>query len=282
MTMLATLAAVSTLGAFNGPIFALDLFMNDPKAGWQATGYPEYMQHSAANYTNVVGMSFIQPADLMNATYDLPPKVGAAVKQIRKQGVVVQLLVGGEISKGWSELYANPQQAAKKAIEIMKKYDCGIEIDDEAGGDAKALVTFLKLCAAGKPAGTHLSIDVSGTPGGVQVETVKGALDVLDWINLMVSTPIYDQGNSVGYAHDAGFPYDKIIVAYFAGTWVKNCDTIGSATNVGDTAAGLKLVSAHNLKGLSIWAVGGASYGGCGTTSAPGFAQAMKALGAHN
>merc|ERR1712164_92632 len=59
--------------SFDGPIFELDLFVNDPHKGWQPTGFPKYLQHSAANYTNVAGISFIQPADLMNDSYDLPP-----------------------------------------------------------------------------------------------------------------------------------------------------------------------------------------------------------------
>jgi hypothetical protein len=32
------------------PVFQLDLFVNDPGDGWQADGFPEYMEHSAAKY----------------------------------------------------------------------------------------------------------------------------------------------------------------------------------------------------------------------------------------
>ena len=111
--------------------------MNDPKDGWQETGFPPYLQHDAAKYMNVAGISFIQPADLMNDAYDLPPQVANAVKILRSQGVQVQLLIGGQVSRGWDELQANPQKASSKAIELMKKYDCGMQIDNEAGGDAK-------------------------------------------------------------------------------------------------------------------------------------------------
>lgn len=48
----------------------------------------------------------------------------------------MQLLVGGEVSQGWSDLQANPEKAAAKAVSLMTKYQCGIEVDDEAGGDA--------------------------------------------------------------------------------------------------------------------------------------------------
>jgi hypothetical protein len=157
-----------------------------PSQGWQPEGFPEYLQHSAANYTNVAGISFIQPEDLMDASYDLPTEVGNAVRMLRRQGVAVQLLVGGEVSQGWSQLQANPEKAAANAITLMKKYDCGIELDDEAGGNATALVKFLQLCAAGKPNGTHLSMDVAGTPSGVQRGVFQGAMDQLDWVNLMV------------------------------------------------------------------------------------------------
>lgn len=68
--------------------------MNDPNNGWQATGFPPYLLQDAAKYMNVAGISFIQPADLVNDSYDLPPEVGNAVQVLRKQGVEVQLLVG--------------------------------------------------------------------------------------------------------------------------------------------------------------------------------------------
>ena len=196
-----------------GPIFELDLFVNDPAKGWQPSGWPAYLQHSAANYTNVAGISFIQPADLMNQSYELPSEVAAAVTSLRKQGVAVQLLVGGEISKGWSELSTNPEQAAAKAIALMKKYDCGIEVDCEGGGASiSGLVKFIQLCYAGKPSGVHLSMDVAGTPKGVQKGVIAGAIQWLDWVNSMVSAPAYDQGNSVHYSHADGVPYDKITV----------------------------------------------------------------------
>jgi hypothetical protein len=98
----------------------VDLLVNDPTKGFQEEGFPEYLQTSAAKYTNVAGVSFLQPSELMDANYDLPAKVGWVVQTLRKQGVAVQLLVGGEISRGWSELTANPKQAAKKAIEVRE------------------------------------------------------------------------------------------------------------------------------------------------------------------
>ena len=128
--MLLCLSLFST-ATFNGSIFELDLFINDPNKGWQPSGWTDYLQHRAAEYTNVAGISFIQPADLMNDAYDLPTQVAAAVATLRSQGVAAQLLVGGEVSKGWSELTANPDKAAAKAVELMKKHDCGIELDCE-------------------------------------------------------------------------------------------------------------------------------------------------------
>ena len=86
-------------------------------------------------------MSFIQPSDLLDTNYDLPANVSHAVQVLRTQGVTVQLLVGGELSHGWSQLASQPEAAAKKAIALMKKHDCGIEVDDEAGGDASGLVS---------------------------------------------------------------------------------------------------------------------------------------------
>lgn len=251
----------------------MDLFINDPNNGWQPTGWPDYLQHSAANYTNVAGISFIQPADLMNDAYDLPAEVAAAVATLRKQGVIAQLLVGGEVSHGWPSLIANPQKAAAKAIELMKKHDCGIEIDCEAGGDSAGLVKFLELCYAGKPNGTKLSMDVAGTPKGIQRGVIQGGIQWLDWVNLMVSAPAYDQDNSVAYGHADGVPYNKLTVAYYAGTWVDNCNSIGSGA--GTLGAGFELFDRYGLKGLSIWAVGGASYSGCSTTDAKGFSAAL-------
>mmetsp|Transcript_117861 Transcript_117861/g.184173 ORF Transcript_117861/g.184173 Transcript_117861/m.184173 type:complete len:199 (-) Transcript_117861:1362-1958(-) len=61
-------------------VFELDLFVNDPSKGWQADGFPQYLQESAAKYMNVAGISFIQPSNLMDNTYDLPDKVGNAVQ----------------------------------------------------------------------------------------------------------------------------------------------------------------------------------------------------------
>lgn len=273
----ATLAA--TVVAFTGPVFELDLFINDPAKGYQPTGFPDYLQHSAKNYTNVAGVSFVQPADLMNDAYDLPAEVAAAVKTLRAQGVAVQLLVGGEISQGWPDLQANPAKAANNAIRLMKAHDVGLEVDNEAGGNADGVIQFLKLCAAGKPADVHLSMDINGTPGADQVAVAKGAADVLEWINLMVSNPAYDQTNSVNFAIKDGIPAEKLTVAYYAGTWVNNCNDMGSASSPGDLAAGVALVKKMGLKGASVWAVGGASYGNCKTDSAPGFAQTMKALG---
>jgi hypothetical protein len=160
----------------------------------------------------------------------------------------------------------------------MNRYDCGIEVDDEAGGNASGLVEFVQLCALGKPNGTYISIDVAGTPGGVQRTCLEQAIDSLDWVNLMVSAPAYDQTNSVNFAHVlAKVPYNKITVAYYAGTWVDNCNTIGSGP--GTLGAGLQLFHKFRLKGLSIWAVmKGGSYNGCGNTSAAGFAATLDAL----
>merc|ERR1711976_787045 len=45
--------------------------------------------------------------------------------------------------------------------------------------------------------------------------------------------------------------------------------------------AGLALFKKYGLKGLSIWAVGGMSYHNCKTDDAPGFSEAVQALGAH-
>ena len=72
-------------------------------------------------------------------------------------------------------------------------------------------------------------MDVAGTPTGVQRGVIAGAIQWLDWVNSMVSAPAYDQGNSVHYSHVDGVPYDKITVAYYAGTWVNNCNAIGGA-----------------------------------------------------
>eukprot|EP00966_Prymnesium_polylepis_P159454 3685030-Prymnesium_polylepis.1 len=72
----------------------------------------------------------------------------------------------------------------------------------------------------------------------------------------MVSAPAYDQTNSVNFAHSDGMPYDKLTVAYYAGTWVNNCNAIGSGA--GTVGAGLALFKQFGLKGLSIWAVRGA------------------------
>jgi len=271
-------AAMSPNALINAtaPIFQLDLFINDPNKGWQPSGFPEYLQHSAANYTNCAGISFIQPADLMNTSYDLPSQVANAVRLLRQQGVAVQLLLGGELSRGWGQLEANPEQAAAKAVALMTRHDCGIEIDNEAGGDATGLIKFIELCDAGKPSGVHLSMDVAGTPNGIQKAVIASAIDRLDWVNLMVSAPAYDQGLSVGYGHTDGVPYNKLMVAYYAGTWVDNCNSIGSGS--GSIGAGIKLFDQYGLKGLSIWAVGGASYSGCSTTDAKGFSAALTRL----
>jgi len=228
---------------------------------------------------NVAGISFIQPNDLMDSSYDLPEKVANAVQVLRKQGVAVQLLVGGQISSGWNQLQANPEKAAANAIALMKKYDCGIEVDNEAGGDAAGLIKFIQLCYAGRPNGTHMSMDVAGTPSGPQRAVIQGAIASLDWVNLMVSNPGYDQENSVKFGHQYGVPFEKLTVAYYAGTWVDNCNKMDSG--VGGTRAGLALFKKYGLKGLSIWAVGGMSYHNCKTDDAPGFSQAVTALGAH-
>jgi hypothetical protein len=68
-----------------------------------------------------------------------------------------------------------------------------------------------------------------------------------------VSAPAYDQSNSINFAHLDGLPYNKITVAYYAGTWVNNCNVIGSGA--GTVGAGLALHQKYGLKGLSIWAV---------------------------
>mmetsp|Transcript_48299 Transcript_48299/g.59397 ORF Transcript_48299/g.59397 Transcript_48299/m.59397 type:complete len:286 (+) Transcript_48299:40-897(+) len=265
-----------------GPIFELDLFVNDPNSGWQSSGFPSYLQTSASKYTNVAGISFIQPSDLMNTSYDLPYNVGNAVKSLVSQGVTVQILIGGEISTGWPELESNPTQAANKALEIMHKYGCGMEIDNEAGGNAQGVISFIQKIAASKPNGTYISMDVNGTPTGAQKSVISGAINDIDWVNLMVSSPAYNQENSVKFANADGVPYNKITIAYYAGTWVNNCNTIGSTSNYGDTANGIEIVNKYGCRGLSIWSVGGASYGGCSTTDAPGFSEAMKDLGASN
>merc|ERR1719345_52829 len=96
----------------------------------------------------------------------------------------------------------------------------------------------------------------------------------------MVSNPGYDQDNSVKFGNQYGVPFEKLTVAYYAGTWVNNCNTMDSG--VGGTGAGKKLFDKYHLKGLSIWAVGGMSYTNCKTDDAPGFSEAMVKLGAHH
>jgi hypothetical protein len=265
------------------PIFQVDLFMNDPNDGWQATGFPPYLLHDAAKYMNVAGISFIQPEDLVNDSYDLPQEVGTAVQVLRGQGVEVQLLVGGQISRGWSDLQANPGQAASNAIRLMHKYSCGIQVDNEAGGDSAGTIEFIKLCHEGKPGGVFLSMDVGGTPSGFQQAVFNGAMDYLQFVNMMVSAPQYDQANSVNFGHEYGIPYEKLTVAYYAGTWVDNCNSMGSADKFENLGYGKTLVDKFGLKGLSIWAVGGASYANCptGEEGPQGFAETMQALGAH-
>jgi len=275
-----TLAVFITIGSAIGPVFQLDMFINDPAAGYQPSGWPEYLAKNASGYTNVAGISFIQPQDLMNSNYDLPSQVGAAVTSLRKQGITVQLLLGGEVANGWAQLKANPDAAATKALQIMKKYDCGLEVDDEEGGGTAGLISFINKLAAGKPSSVYLSLDMNGTPSGDQVTVAKATMGSLSWIHLMVSNPGYDQSNSMNFAKADGIPTNKMVLAYYAGTWVNNCNTVGTESNVGDTARGIQLVQQNGLKGLSIWAVGGASYGGCSTTEAPGFAQAKLKLNA--
>jgi len=269
---------ITIVTAQNGPIFQLDLFINDPAAGYQPTGWTTYLANSASKYTNVAGISFIQPSDLMNSTYDLPGPVASAVSSLRRQGVTVQLLLGGQIAYGWSQLKSSPSVAAAKAIQLMKKHDCGLEIDDEEGGNTAGLISFINSVAGGKPSGVYISIDVAGTPTHDQVTTALGTISHLSWVHLMVSNPGYDQENSMNFAKADGIPLNKVVLAYYAGTWVNNCNTVGSASNVGDTARGIQLFKQNGLKGLSIWAVGGASYGGCSTTDAPGFSQAKSQL----
>lgn len=277
--------------AVDFPIFQLDLFMNDPADGWQATGFPDYLLTDAAKYMNVAGISFIQPSDLMNDAYDLPAEVGNAVNILRGQGVQVQLLVGGQISSGWNALQGNPQKASSNAIKLMKKYDCGIQVDNESGGDSAGTIEFIKLCYEGKPATVNLSMDVGGTPSGDQRTVIAGAIDYLQFVNMMVSSPQYDQQNSVNFGHQFGIPYEKITVAYYAGTWVDNCNHMGEPGNCPAMGGpdcqtlgyGNSLVHKMGLKGLSIWAVGGASYANCpaGKDGPQGFAETMVALGAH-
>jgi len=273
------IALLVTIGdAAPGAIFQLDLFINDLAGGYQPSGWPDYLAKNASGYTNVAGISFIQPSDLMNPGYDLPAPVAAAVTTLRKQGVIVQLLVGGEISTGWSQLKGNPNAAATKALYLMKKYDCGLEIDDEEGGGSDGLIKFIQILAQQKSSSVFISMDMNGTPSRDQVTVANATLDILSWIHLMVSNPGYDQENSMNFAKADGIPLGKMVLAYYAGTWVNNCNSVGTTSNVGDTARGIQLVQQNNLKGLSIWAIGGASYGGCSTTDAPGFAQAKKIL----
>jgi len=274
-----TLAVFITIGSTAiGPVFQLDMFINDPVGGYQPSGWTDYLQKNASGYTNVAGISFIQPRDLMNSNFDLPSQVAYAVSSLRKQGVTVQLLLGGQVAYGWAQLKANPDAAAAKALQLMKKYDCGLEVDDEEGGGSAGLISFVNKLASGKPSSVYVSMDLNGTPTGDQVTVAKATLSSLSWIHLMVSNPGYDQSNSMNFAKADGIPTNKMVLAYYAGTWVTNCNTIGTASNVGDTARGIQLVQQNGLKGLSIWAVGGASYGGCGTTEASGFAQAKSIL----
>ena len=262
------------------------MYVNDITDGWQPTGFPPYLQTNATTFTNVAGLSFIQPSDLMNSSYDLPLNLSNTVRSLRKQGILVQLLIGGELSSGWSALEANPTPAANKAVELMIKHDIGIEIDNEDGGDSSGVIKFIELVYSQtnstEKGSHHISMDVSGTPTSYQCDVIHACMDKIDWVNLMVSNPAYNQADSIGFAHDDGVPYDKMLVAYYAGNYVMNCETIGTASNYGDTAAGIELVKQYRIRGLSIWAIGGPSYYGCSNDDAPGFVEAMKALGAGN
>lgn len=232
---------------------------------------------------NVAGISFIQPADLVNDAYDLPTELANAVQVLRSQGVQVQLLIGGEYSKGWSDLQANPEKAATKANMLMRKYGVGIQVDNEAGGDVEGTVRFIELVYASKPEVCHLSMDVAGTPTAFQRAVFSGVMDKLQFVNMMVSAPQYDQGNSVNFGMQYGIPPEKMTVAYYAGNWVNNCNSMGSSDSFQNLGYGKTLVDKYGLKGLSVWAVGGASYANCptGTAGPQGFAETMAALGAH-
>ena len=284
-TIFLTLIFFSTdVSSHAGQIFQLDMFVNDVITGWQATGFPPYLQTNASTFTNVAGLSFIQPSDLMNVSYQLPVNLSNTISSLRAQDIVVQLLIGGQISRGWAALQANPTQAATKAIELMIQHDIGIEIDNEEGGDSSGIIKFIELIyeeinTRGEDS-HHISMDINGTPTSEQVAVINACMKKIDWVNLMVSDPGYNQAYSVEYAYDAGVPVEKMIIGYYAGNDdVSNCNTIGQVTNYGDTAAGLELVERYNTRGLSIWAIGGASYYGCSNDNAPGFVEAMKALG---
>jgi len=168
----------------------------------------------------------------------------------------------------------------------MKKYDVGIQIDSENGGGADNIIEFIKLCYKGKPDGVYISMDVNGTPHSDQRAVIAGAIDYLQFVNMMVSSPAYDQANSVHFGHQFGVPYEKLTVAYYAAFQTGNCDQLGAEGDVSTLGYGVSLKERLGLKGLSVWAVGGQSYAGChggdsGSSGDPGFAQTMTALGAH-
>ena len=50
----------------------------------------------------------------------------------------------------------------------------------QAGGDSSGLVKFLQLCHASKLASVHLSMDVAGTPTGMQRGAAQWTPTLLD------------------------------------------------------------------------------------------------------
>jgi hypothetical protein len=258
-------------------VFEIDLLVYDQ--GYQPEAYPDYIKNNPGDYMNVAGISFIQPSDLMNVNYDLDPQVATVVNELVSKKIIVQLLIGGETSTGWSDLASNPTTAITTAKKLMEKYKIGMEVDNESGSGAEGVITFIEgLRETANKLGTYLSMDVAGTPTADQTAVIKGAINNLDWVNMMVSVPSYDQQNSITYGIKDGIPKNKLLIAFYGGGYIDNCSTMGDETTIGTLAQGLKLKKDNDILGLSVWAIckcGSYKQGGC---SGKGFLDTMAKL----
>jgi len=235
-------------------VFEIDLLIYDD--GYEPAAYPDYIKNNPGDYMNVAGISFIQPSDLMNVNYDLNPQVATVVKELVSKKIIVQLLIGGEKSTGWPDLAKDPDTAISTAKKLMEKYKIGMEVDNESGSGAEGVIKFIAgLRETATKLGTYLSMDVAGTPIPDQQQVIKGAIHNLDWVNMMVSNPTWDQQKSIDQGIKDGIPKNKLLIGFYGGGYIDNCTTMGDEDTNGTLAQGLKLKKDNNILGLSVWAI---------------------------
>jgi hypothetical protein len=230
---------------------------------------------------NSVSLAFMNPQDLERADWGVPPAFVDYLTKLRSKDPNRQVFfsIGGAAYPDFPFMSSKEraEKAGVAACDMAKKYDVGIEVDQE-GGDGKVamiksfVVGFRKSC----PMGKHLiTMDLTGGPSMTNdawMADVPAALvpseggpndpppaggDWLDFVNLMVVDACNEANCNFMFWQaweDAGLNMRRATLS-FAGGGAARPDPLCNQGDGHTFSEAWEWGKAHHTYGIRVWAV---------------------------